>query len=107
MYDGKTQMLLENPINRYLINSPMRQGRTQPRSRECCRVVGWPCAEKAWDTGQSSTCTIPCANRREFEIAEGTGIATAFDHDVSGVNGCNPDLRQPSLWPRCLRRTVG
>jgi hypothetical protein len=23
MYDGKTQLLLENPINRYLINSPM------------------------------------------------------------------------------------
>ena len=23
MYDGKTQLLVENPINRYLINSPM------------------------------------------------------------------------------------
>jgi hypothetical protein len=23
MYDGRTQMLIENPINRYLINSPM------------------------------------------------------------------------------------
>jgi hypothetical protein len=23
MYDGKTQLLIENPINRYLINSPM------------------------------------------------------------------------------------
>jgi hypothetical protein len=23
MYDGKTQFLIENPINRYLINSPM------------------------------------------------------------------------------------
>lgn len=23
MYDGKTQILIENPINRYLINSPM------------------------------------------------------------------------------------
>jgi hypothetical protein len=23
MYDGKTQLLLKNPINRYLVNSPM------------------------------------------------------------------------------------
>jgi hypothetical protein len=23
MYDGKTQLLIQNPINRYLINSPM------------------------------------------------------------------------------------
>jgi hypothetical protein len=23
MYDGKTQLLIKNPINRYLINSPM------------------------------------------------------------------------------------
>ena len=23
MYDGKTQLLIENPINRYLVNSPM------------------------------------------------------------------------------------
>ncbi len=23
MYDGKTQLLLENPIGRYLVNSPM------------------------------------------------------------------------------------
>ena len=26
IYDGKTQLLIENPINRYLINSPMLQG---------------------------------------------------------------------------------
>jgi hypothetical protein len=26
MYDGKTQLLIENPINRYLINSPMVPG---------------------------------------------------------------------------------
>jgi hypothetical protein len=26
MYDGKTQLLIENPINRYLINSPMMPG---------------------------------------------------------------------------------
>jgi hypothetical protein len=26
MYDGKTQLLIENPINRYLINSPMLRG---------------------------------------------------------------------------------
>jgi hypothetical protein len=29
MYDGKTQLLIENPINRYLINSPMLQGMTK------------------------------------------------------------------------------
>jgi hypothetical protein len=23
MYDGKTQLLIDNPVNRYLINSPM------------------------------------------------------------------------------------
>ncbi len=28
MYDGKTQLLIENPINRYLINSPMLSGMT-------------------------------------------------------------------------------
>jgi hypothetical protein len=27
MYDGKTQLLIKNPINRYLINSPMLPGR--------------------------------------------------------------------------------
>ena len=26
MYDGKTQLLIENPINRYLVNSPMLSG---------------------------------------------------------------------------------
>jgi hypothetical protein len=26
MYEGKTQLLIENPINRYLINSPMLPG---------------------------------------------------------------------------------
>jgi len=26
MYDGKTQLLIDNPINRYLINSPMLPG---------------------------------------------------------------------------------
>ena len=26
MYDGKTQFLIQNPINRYLINSPMLPG---------------------------------------------------------------------------------
>jgi hypothetical protein len=26
MYDGKTQLLIENPINRYVINSPMPPG---------------------------------------------------------------------------------
>jgi hypothetical protein len=31
MYDGKTQFLIENPINRYLINSPMLPGmKTNP-----------------------------------------------------------------------------
>jgi hypothetical protein len=31
MYDGKTQFLIENPINRYLINSPMLSGmKTNP-----------------------------------------------------------------------------
>src|SRR5713101_1992507 len=31
MYDGKTQLLIENPINRYLINSPMLSGmKTNP-----------------------------------------------------------------------------
>jgi hypothetical protein len=29
MYDGKTQLLIENPINRYLINSPMLPGMTK------------------------------------------------------------------------------
>jgi hypothetical protein len=29
MYDGKSQLLIENPINRYLINSPMLPGMTK------------------------------------------------------------------------------
>jgi hypothetical protein len=29
MYDGKTQLLIKNPINRYLINSPMEPGMTK------------------------------------------------------------------------------
>jgi hypothetical protein len=31
MYDGKTQLLIENPINRYLINSPMVPGMKKNR----------------------------------------------------------------------------
>jgi hypothetical protein len=31
MYDGKTQLLIENPINRYLINSPMLPGMKKNR----------------------------------------------------------------------------
>jgi hypothetical protein len=34
MYDGKTQLLIENPINRYLINSPML-----PYHEDECRWV--------------------------------------------------------------------
>ena len=33
MYDGKTQLLIENPINRYLINSPMFAGAEKERGR--------------------------------------------------------------------------
>ena len=33
MYDGKTQLLIENPINRYLINSPMLPGMKNERRR--------------------------------------------------------------------------
>ena len=31
MYDGKTQLLIENPINRYLINAPMLRGMKKNR----------------------------------------------------------------------------
>jgi hypothetical protein len=31
MYDGKTQLLVANPINRYLINSPMIPGMKESR----------------------------------------------------------------------------
>jgi hypothetical protein len=31
MYDGKTQLLIQNPINRYLINSPMLPGMKKNR----------------------------------------------------------------------------
>ena len=33
MYDGKTQLLIENPINRYLINSPMLPEHEEERGR--------------------------------------------------------------------------
>jgi hypothetical protein len=33
MYDGKTQLLIENPINRYLINSPMLPGLKKNKDR--------------------------------------------------------------------------
>ena len=33
MYDGKTQLLIENPINRYLINSPMLPSMKNERGR--------------------------------------------------------------------------
>ena len=33
MYDGKTQLLIENPINRYLINSPMLPKMKKNRGR--------------------------------------------------------------------------
>ena len=31
MYDGKSQLLIKNPINRYLINSPMLSGDEEGR----------------------------------------------------------------------------
>ena len=33
MYDGKTQLLIENPINRYLVNSPMLPSHEDERGR--------------------------------------------------------------------------
>ena len=33
MYDGKSQLLIENPINRYLINSPMLPKHEEERRR--------------------------------------------------------------------------
>ena len=33
MYDGKSQLLIKNPINRYLINSPMLSGDEEGRRR--------------------------------------------------------------------------
>jgi hypothetical protein len=34
MYDAQTQPLIENPINRYLINSPRKE-----KEHDCCRVL--------------------------------------------------------------------
>lgn len=44
MYDGKTQLLIKNPINRYLINSPMlpAMGRNTDGSLTLCIQKGAP-----------------------------------------------------------------
>jgi hypothetical protein len=34
MYDGKTQLLIENPIGRYLVNSPMLPTLKKGKDRE-------------------------------------------------------------------------
>ena len=42
MYDGKTQLLIKNPINRYLVNSPMLPGlkkNKDGRSRSISRRI--------------------------------------------------------------------
>jgi hypothetical protein len=38
MYDGKTQFLTENPINRYLINSPMLPGMKKNEEERKCHM---------------------------------------------------------------------
>jgi hypothetical protein len=40
VYDGRTQLLIENPINRYLINSPILPGlKTNPKAAHPRRTV--------------------------------------------------------------------
>ena len=41
MYDGKTQLLIENPINRYLINSPMLPGMPDGQAPSDPRMTHW------------------------------------------------------------------
>jgi hypothetical protein len=48
MYDGKTQLLIENPINRYLINSPMHPGMKKSNDGSLTMYIqnGAPSADK-------------------------------------------------------------
>jgi hypothetical protein len=48
MYDGKTQLLIENPINRYLINSPMIPGMKKGNDGSLTMYIqkGAPSADK-------------------------------------------------------------
>lgn len=39
MYDGKTQLLIDNPINRYLINSPMLPGMKKNKDGSLTRYI--------------------------------------------------------------------
>jgi hypothetical protein len=48
MYEGKTQLLIENPINQYLINSPMLPGlkKNAGGSLTIIAKTKSPCADK-------------------------------------------------------------
>jgi hypothetical protein len=48
MYDGKTSLLIENPINRYLINSPMLPGMKKSNDGSLTMYIqkGAPSADK-------------------------------------------------------------
>ncbi len=91
MYDGKTQLLIENPINRYLINSPMLPGMKknpdgsltlyiQKDSPGKAKESNWlPGAERADLHGHAAVLAEdgaalgPAARRRNLAAAEHSG----------------------------------
>ena len=86
MYDGKTQLLIKNPINRYLINSPMLPDMKknadgsltlyiQKDSPGTDKESNWlpaPTTRSIWScasTGRRRSALDPSARRRHMEAA--------------------------------------
>jgi len=69
MYDGKTQLLIENPINRYLINSPFARA-VHPEGFAWLRQ-GIKLAARAGRTDLSCDAPVPAKDRAAFRPAAG------------------------------------
>ena len=123
MYDGKTQLLIDNPINRYLINSPMlpamkknadgsltllhpegfaRQG----QGSQLAARAGWPDLHgDAPVLAEGHAAVDPAARRGQLEAAGGDAGAM-----MNGVPVSFPDQRSSrfaiSILPHSTHRKI-
>ena len=118
MYDGKTQLLIENPINRYLINSPMLPAMKknadgsltlyiQKDSPGKAKEANWLPAPNGTDLpgdapvlAEGHAAVDPAARRRQLEASGGRGdaiVAQAFALPRTGGDRCASHPELPAL----------